>query len=210
MNKVVYQKLEELKDKSVRLEVKKGDCLEYVFSALTPGDFALDVSVVLHGNARARILGAVLTGLSNSVRINVVTYHQGPASTSQVLVKGVVGKASYMDFKGLIKIDPQAQKTEAYLENRILLLDKPARANTEPALEINANDVKASHGATIGPIKPEQLFYLQSRGLQLEEAQELLTVGFLEAVADRVEDKAVQDQLRYEISRRFGADKLKV
>jgi Fe-S cluster assembly protein SufD len=95
----------------------------------------------------------------------------------------------------MIRVEEGAQKTNAYQENRNLLLSKTAHADSIPGLEILANDVRCTHGATLGQVDREQLFYLMARGLPRSEAERLIVRGFFQDVLDRVELEPVRDAL---------------
>jgi Fe-S cluster assembly protein SufD len=95
----------------------------------------------------------------------------------------------------MIRVEPDAQKTNAYQENRNLLLSKDAHADSIPGLEIMANDVRCTHGATLGRISREELFYLMSRGLSRSEAERLIVRGFFQDVLDRIDLAPVRDAL---------------
>jgi len=100
-------------------------------------------------------------------------------------------------------VDPDAQKTDAYQSNRNLMLSDDAEANSLPGLEIQANDVRCTHGATSSRIDPEQEFYLQSRGIAKSAADELLTFGFFEEVLARLDHETLQESLRTLIKTKF-------
>ncbi len=108
-----------------------------------------------------------------------VIEHVGVDTVSRQLVHGIAAGSSELTFNGRIHIHPNAQRSDARLTNRNLLLDKKARINTKPELEIYANDVKCSHGATVGQIDPVQMFYLRARGLDETTARAMLTRAFL-------------------------------
>ncbi len=111
--------------------------------------------------------------------------HQKGNSTSDLLFKTALKDHATSVYSGMIRIEPNAQKSDAYQANRNLLLSKTAKADSIPKLEIAANDVRCTHGATVGPVDPEQLFYLRARGVPLAEAQRLLVGGFFEQVFER-------------------------
>ncbi len=129
--------------------------------------------------------------------------HQAPNTKSDLLYKNALRDQSKTIFSGLIIVDPDAQKTDAYQSNRNLMLSEEAEANSLPGLEIQANDVRCTHGATSSRIDPEQEFYLQSRGIAKEMADELLTFGFFEEVLGRLESEPLHDALRAVIQTRF-------
>jgi Fe-S cluster assembly protein SufD len=129
--------------------------------------------------------------------------HQAPNTKSDLLYKNALRDQAKTIFSGLIVVDPDAQKTDAYQSNRNLLLSEDAEANALPGLEIQANDVRCTHGATSSRIDPEQEFYLQSRGIPRELADELLTFGFFEEVLNRLASDPIHDALRALIQTQF-------
>lgn len=130
--------------------------------------------------------------------------HRAPATTSNLLYKGVLRDRARTVYYGSIRIRQGALKSDAYQQDRNLLLEGSPRAESVPVLEIEADDVRCSHGATAGPVDREQLFYLMSRGLPRLEAQRLLVEGFLEEVLGRVAVPWLQERLRREVHRRTG------
>jgi Fe-S cluster assembly protein SufD len=129
--------------------------------------------------------------------------HQAPNTKSDLLYKNALLDKSRTIFSGLIIVDPDAQKTDAYQSNRNLMLSDDAESNSLPGLEIQANDVRCTHGATSSRIDPEQEFYLKSRGIPPEAANELLIFGFFEEVLNRLESEELHDALRNLIRTRF-------
>jgi Fe-S cluster assembly protein SufD len=129
--------------------------------------------------------------------------HQAPNTKSDLLYKNALRDQARTIFSGLIVVDPDAQKTDAYQSNRNLMLSEEAEANSLPGLEIQANDVRCTHGATSSRIDPEQEFYLQSRGIAKAMADELLTFGFFEEVLNRLESDDLHQALRALIQTQF-------
>jgi Fe-S cluster assembly protein SufD len=129
--------------------------------------------------------------------------HQAPNTKSDLLYKNALRDRAKTIFSGLIVVDPDAQKTDAYQSNRNLLLSEDAEANSLPGLEIQANDVRCTHGSTSSRIDPEQEFYLQSRGIGKAMADELLTFGFFEEVLNRLENEEIHEALRALIQTQF-------
>jgi Fe-S cluster assembly protein SufD len=129
--------------------------------------------------------------------------HQAPNTKSDLLYKNALRGASKTIFSGLIVVDPDAQKTDAYQSNRNLMLSEDAEANSLPGLEIQANDVRCTHGATSSRIDPEQEFYLQARGISKAMADELLTFGFFEEVLNRLQSDPLHESLRALIQTQF-------
>jgi len=122
--------------------------------------------------------------------------HAQPHGTSRQLHKCVVGGHAHAVFNGRILVRPGAQRTDSAQESRNLLVSRRAHVDTKPQLEIFADDVKCSHGATVGQLEAEELFYLRSRGLSELAARGLLTYGFAAAIVDRIPVRSVVDALR--------------
>jgi Fe-S cluster assembly protein SufD len=122
--------------------------------------------------------------------------HQTPHTGSNLLYKNALLDRARTIFSGLIIVDPDAQKTDAYQSNRNLLLSDEAETNSLPGLEIQANDVRCTHGATSGHVDAEQMFYLESRGIPPAAARELLVFGFFEEVLAKLENEGLHTALR--------------
>jgi Fe-S cluster assembly protein SufD len=129
--------------------------------------------------------------------------HQAPNTTSNLLYKNALLDQAKTIFSGLIVVDPDAQKTDAYQSNRNLMLSDEAEANSLPGLEIQANDVRCTHGATSARIDAEPEFYLESRGIKPAQAQELLVFGFFEEVLGKIGHEALHDALAAIIRQKF-------
>jgi len=120
-------------------------------------------------------------------------HHTGVGATSDLLIRGVLTDESQAVQYGLIRIEPEGQKTSAHQTMRNLLLDDGAGADPIPMLEIEADDVKCSHAAAVGPVDPDQLFYLQARGIPPKIAERMVVRGFLSEIADGVPDEHMRD-----------------
>jgi Fe-S cluster assembly protein SufD len=134
-------------------------------------------------------------------------HHNKDRAHSDLLFKGVLSDSARSVFSGLIKVELGAQKTDAYQKNRTLLLSDEARSDSIPQLEINANDVRCSHGSTTGPVDQQELFYLRSRGIPKPIAEKMLVTAFLEDVLNRVPLKNVVKYLEGIIADKVGAPK---
>ena len=130
--------------------------------------------------------------------------HEAPNTASDLLYKNALNDQSRTIFTGLIRVEPDAHKTDAYQKVRNLLLTDEAEANSAPGLEIEADDVRCTHGATTGQVDTEELFYLRSRGIPLREAQRLVVFGFLNEVAERLAHAPLQELLRERLHARLG------
>lgn len=122
--------------------------------------------------------------------------HSAPQARSDLLFKNALLDSARTIFSGLIRVDELAQRTDAYQTNRNLVLSEDAEANSLPGLEILANDVKCSHGATTGRLDPAELFYLRARGIPTREAQRLLVFGFLDEVIEKIPTEEAREYVR--------------
>ncbi|MCP2014932.1 Fe-S cluster assembly protein SufD [Deinococcus sp. HSC-46F16] len=132
-------------------------------------------------------------------------HHAAPHAHSDLLYKGVNADQSVGVFSGMIKVDLGAQKTDAYQKHRTLMLSSEAQNFSVPQLEINANDVRCSHGSTTGPVNQEALFFLRSRGIHKELAEKMLVTAFLEDVLSRVPLQSVVKYIEGIIAEKVGA-----
>ena len=137
--------------------------------------------------------------------------HNAPHATSDLLYKGALKERSRSEYSGLIKVMPRAQGTDAYQANRNLLLSEEALARSIPQLEIEANEVRCTHGATVSPVEEEHLFYLMSRGIDRVTAQKLVVFGFFGDVLDRIRVAEVREDLSRAITTKVeGGQRLEV
>jgi Fe-S cluster assembly protein SufD len=125
-------------------------------------------------------------------------------SASDLLYKGALKDKARSAFRGLIRVNPNAQRSDAYQANRNILLSDTSHADSIPELEIEANDVRCTHGATIGPIDPEQIFYLQARGIAQVQAEQLIVEGFFDALMQKIPLESVRDELSTAIRTKIG------
>ncbi len=147
----------------------------------------VDLNARLLGpGAKSDMLGLYFGDDSQHFDHNTSQDHVAPNTSSDLLYKGALDQSSRSVFRGIIRVHPKAQKTDAYQTNRNLLLSDDARADTLPNLEIEADDVRCSHGATVGQLNAESRFYLMSRGLTREQAERLVVLGFLGEVLSRL------------------------
>jgi Fe-S cluster assembly protein SufD len=130
--------------------------------------------------------------------------HASPHTTSDLLYKNALNDRARSIFGGLIRVEPHAHFTDAYQKVRNLLLSDDAEANSMPGLEILADNVKCTHGATSGQIDADEMFYLQARGIPLAVARQLLVSGFLNEVIERLDERVLADHLRKLIEEKFA------
>ena len=120
-----------------------------------------------------------------------------------MLYKGAANSDGRATWEGMIYVDPIAQQADGFQTNRNLILSDQAEINAIPCLEINADDVKCSHGATVGRLNEDELFYLQSRGIPLDEAQVLVIQGFFAGILDEVMDESTRNYLSRSITEKL-------
>jgi Fe-S cluster assembly protein SufD len=145
--------------------------------------------------ATSRVTGAYFADGTQHLDYDTFQEHIAPSTTSDFAFKGALRDNARTVWRGMIRVEEGAQKTNAYQENRNLLLSKTAHADSIPGLEILANDVRCTHGATLGQVDLDQLFYLMTRGLTRAEAERLIVRGFFQDVLDRVQLEPVREAL---------------
>jgi Fe-S cluster assembly protein SufD len=145
--------------------------------------------------ATSRVTGAYFADGEQHLDYDTFQEHIAPSTESDFAFKGALRESAHAVWRGMIRVEPEAQKTNAYQENRNLLLSETAHADSIPGLEILANDVRCTHGATLGRVNREEVFYLMARGLSRAEAERLIVRGFFQDVLDRIELEPVRDAL---------------
>jgi Fe-S cluster assembly protein SufD len=155
-------------------------------------------------NALAEMLGIYFGDEDQFFDHHTWQLHESPYATSDLEFKGALKGNSRSVYSGLIKVFEGAQRTDAFQQNRNLVLSRNARADSIPNLEIKANDVRCTHGATVSQVEDEHIFYLQARGIPRSEAQKLIVEGFFRPVIDRIPVEEIQDFLQGAIARKVG------
>jgi Fe-S cluster assembly protein SufD len=145
--------------------------------------------------ATSRVTGAYFADGDQHLDYDTFQEHIAPSTTSDFAFKGALRDSASAVWRGMIRVEKDAQKTNAYQENRNLMLSENAHADSIPGLEILANDVRCTHGATLGQVDREQLFYLMARGLSRAEAERLIVRGFFQDILDRIELEPVRETL---------------
>jgi Fe-S cluster assembly protein SufD len=163
---------------------------------------AQDVALVGRG-ADAQVNGVMFTEGRQHLVYNTLQHHEAPSCRSDLLYKGALQDRSRLVWRGMIKVDKAAQKTDGYQRNDNLMLSNEARADSIPGLEIEADDVRCTHGATSGRVDAEQIFYAQARGLSADEAARLVVAGFFQQVFDRITIPQVREALARAIGSRI-------
>lgn len=160
-------------------------------------------STLVGGGARSEMLGLSVGNDRQEFDQRTLQCHDVPNTWSDLLYKNALDDRSKSIFKGLIRVAPGAAKTDAYQNNRNLLLNPEAEADSMPGLEILNDDVRCTHGATTGQIDRDQLFYLMARGIDPRTGAQLLAHGFFEEVIDRLPDKKIGEAVRKAVADKF-------
>lgn len=167
----------------VEKSVKAGESIDLDFVILPGESRDVDVVIDLTGpGAEAHLRGLYLCDGDERVNFRILVHHRAPGCHSTQLFKGIAGGRAQVTFSGVIVVAPDAQQTEAYQENHNIVLTPEAKVETKPQLEIYADDVKCSHGATVGQLNQDELFYMRSRGIPEKEAKTLQMLSFLSPV----------------------------
>ena len=154
---------------------------------------------------RSDMLSVIVADAAQEIDARTFQIHEAPNTSSDLLYKNSLDDTARTIFSGLIRVNPGAHKTDAYQKVRNLLLSDEAEANSAPGLEIEADDVRCSHGATSGQIDYEELFYLMSRGISRKESQKLVVFGFLQEAVDRIGNAAIAERLGDLVHAKFDA-----
>ena len=157
-------------------------------------------------NIQSTLKGLTILESDQHVDHNTLVNHAQPNCESHQDYKGIFSERSVGVFNGKILVDQIAQKTNAFQQNNNILIDNKAKVNSKPQLEIFADDVKCSHGCTIGQLDKEALFYLKSRGIPDKEAIALLTYGFANSILKSVNIPSLKKRINSLISKKLGVD----
>lgn len=178
---------------------------EKTISVLEDTQYVIDMSGLLTGSLTllfekegisAEIISLYFLHENEKLKLTTVACHKAPHTSCLTKIKGVVEKNTVSDYVGKIIIDKHAQQTSSFLDHNVLVIGENAKTNSQPILEIDADDVKASHGATTGTINSDQLYYLKSRGLNEDESKKLIIAGFVETLLMQVNDAKIRGEIR--------------
>jgi Fe-S cluster assembly protein SufD len=187
-----------------RAVVDRDGALQWTIGALGSRLAQVQQHVELMGEgAQAQVNGVMFTEGKQHLTYNTLQHHRAPRCRSDLLYKGALQDRSRLVWRGMIKVDKDAQKTDGYQRNDNLMLSEHARADSIPGLEIQADDVRCTHGATAGRVDDEQVFYARCRGLTRKEAIRMIVAGFFQQVFDRITIESVRDALGEAIGRRI-------
>ena len=184
-----------------RVRVERGGNLDWIFGAigsrLTKNFSELDLA---GEGATGRMSGFYFTDGNQHLDHDTQQNHLAPHTTSDLLFKGALKGKSRSVWQGMIYVAPGAQKTDGYQANRNLVLSEGARADSIPGLEILADDVRCTHGATVGKLEQEPLFYLKSRGIPQAEAEKIVVEGFFDPIFQRIPFEGVRERFQQYIA----------
>jgi Fe-S cluster assembly protein SufD len=190
-----------------RIQVGRGANLDWIFGAigsrLTKNFSELDLA---GEGATGRMSGFYFADGDQHLDHDTQQNHLAPHTTSDLLFKGALKGASRSVWQGMIYVAPGAEKTDGYQANRNLVLSKDARADSIPGLEILADDVRCTHGATVGKLEEEPLFYLKSRGIPQVEAERLMVEGFFDPIMQRIPFEGVRERFQQAIHNKMATE----
>ncbi len=188
-----------------RVQVERGGNLDWIFGAVGSHLTKTFSEINLIGEgATGRMSGFYFTDGLQHLDHDTQQNHLAPHTTSDLLFKGALRGHSRSVWQGMIYVAPGAQKTDGYQANRNLVLSPQARADSIPGLEILADDVRCTHGVTVGKIDREQLFYLSSRGIPYREAERLIVEGFFDPIMQRIPFEGVRMRFQEAIVDKMG------
>jgi Fe-S cluster assembly protein SufD len=189
-----------------RARVERGAELDWVAGGFGSKKGKVRIENDLAGEgATSRVTGAYFADGDQHLDYDTLQQHLAPNTTSDFAFKGVLMDAATSVWRGMIRVAKDAQKTNAYQENRNLLLSPKAHADSIPGLEILANDVRCTHGATVSQVNRDELFYCMARGLSRAEAELLIVRGFYQEIFDRIELAPVREALQSVLEARLLA-----
>jgi Fe-S cluster assembly protein SufD len=188
-----------------RAEVARDGSLDWVVVGFGGANGRVRTETLLAGEgAQGKVTGAYAPHGRQHIDFDTTQEHGAPNTTSDLAFRGILADRSQAVWRGMIKVDPGAQQTDAFQECRNLLLSKRAHADAIPGLEILANDVRCTHAAAIAQIDKEQLFYLRTRGLGEPVAQRLVIEGFMQELVERFEEGPIREAMSGALERRLS------
>ena len=189
-----------------RVRIARDARFHWTYTALGGKLTKLDLEMHLDGEGtEAKFSGCYFGNGTQHFDFHTFQNHNVGHSVSDLLFKGALRDRARMVYQGLIKVHKDAQRSDAYQANRNLLLSERARADSIPSLEIEANDVRCTHGATVGQVDDDQLYYLMSRGLPRPEAERMIIQGFFEPVLERIPAESLRATVTAAVERKAAA-----
>jgi Fe-S cluster assembly protein SufD len=189
---------------SQRAQVERDGRLDWTALGFGSGNGKVRMETNLAGaGSEARVTGGYAGGPGQHLDYDTTQEHSAPNTFSDLAFRGVLAGGGTAVWRGMIRVDPGAQQTDAFQESRNLLLSPDAHADAIPGLEIEADDVRCTHAAAIAQVDRDQLFYLTSRGLDPATAKQLIVEGFLEALVERLAAGPVREEISAALERRL-------
>jgi Fe-S cluster assembly protein SufD len=190
---------------SQRAQVERDGRLDWTALGFGSGRGKVRMETNLAGpGSEARVTGGYAGGPGQHLDYDTTQEHSAPNTFSDLAFRGVLAAGASAVWRGMIRVDPGAQGTDAFQESRNLLLSPEAHADAIPGLEIEADDVRCTHAAAIAQIDREQLFYLTSRGLDAASAKQIVVEGFLESLVERLAEGPAREAVSAALERRLG------
>jgi len=190
---------------SQRAEVGRDASLDWTALGFGSARGKVRMETKLAGSgAEARVTGAYAGGSGQHLDYDTTQEHAAPNTNSDLAFRGVLADRGTAVWRGMIRVDPDAQQTDAFQECRNLLLSPKAHADAIPGLEIEANDVRCTHAAAVAQIDREQLYYLRARGLDEASAKRLIIEAFLEALVERLPEGRIRERVSAALEQRLG------
>jgi Fe-S cluster assembly protein SufD len=188
-----------------RAEVGRDANLEWVALGFgsARGKVRMETKLAGRGSS-AKVTGAYVGDGTQHLDYDTTQEHAAEDTTSDLAFRGVLGERATAVWRGMIRVDPGAQRTDAFQESRNLLLTSDAHADAIPGLEIEADDVRCTHAAAVAQVDTDQLYYLRSHGLADEDAKQLVVEGFLQVLVERATEGPIRDALEGELEKRLG------
>jgi Fe-S cluster assembly protein SufD len=188
-----------------RAEVERDASLEWVALGFgsARGKVRMETKLAGRGSS-AKVTGAYAGTGRQHLDYDTTQEHAGEDTTSDLAFRGVLAGRATAVWRGMIRVDRGAQRTDAFQESRNLLLSERAHADAIPGLEIEADDVRCTHAAAVAQVDPDQLYYLRARGIPEPEAKRLVIEGFLQELVERTAEGPIRDSLAAELERRLG------
>jgi Fe-S cluster assembly protein SufD len=188
-----------------RAELERDASLEWVALGFGSAGGKVRMETKLAGpGSSAKVTGAYAGGGAQHLDFDTTQEHAAAHTTSDLSFRGVLSDHATAVWRGMIRVDPGAQQTDAFQESRNLLISKDAHADAIPGLEIEANDVRCTHAAAVAQVDRDQLFYLRARGLPEPTAKRLIIDGFLQELTERTAEGPVREALSAALDRRLG------
>jgi Fe-S cluster assembly protein SufD len=188
-----------------RAELERDASLEWVALGFGSARGKVRMETKLGGpGSSAKVTGAYAAAGRQHLDFDTTQEHAAAHTTSDLAFRGVLADRATAVWRGMIRVDPGAQQTDAFQESRNLLLSKRAHADAIPGLEIEANDVRCTHAAAVAQVDPEQLYYLRARGMPEPQAKRLIIDGFLQELAERTREGPLREALSAALDRRLA------